>query len=146
MLNSIKLNKIEKGNQWMIFPWYVYIICKADSEIILFLFYLGGIPLACGSSLARGWIGPTTASLCHSHSHSNSGSEPHLWPTCSSQPHWVFNPLSEARDWTQVLMNPSQICYCWATTITPSGIILNSQYTKPKLVLLICLRKSPMPA
>ena len=34
-------------------------------------------PMAYGSSQARGWIGATAASLCHS----NTGSEPCLWPT-----------------------------------------------------------------
>ena len=34
----------------------------------------------------------------------------------SSQQHWIPNPLSEARDWTCVLMDTSQIRYYWATT------------------------------
>ena len=33
-----------------------------------------------GSSQARGRIGATAAGLCHSHSHNNTGSEPHLRP------------------------------------------------------------------
>ena len=32
----------------------------------------------------------------------------------SSQQHWILNPLSEARNWTCVLMDTSQICFCWA--------------------------------
>ena len=36
-------------------------------------------PAAYGSSQARGWIGVVATSLHHSHS--NEGSEPHLWPT-----------------------------------------------------------------
>ena len=31
------------------------------------------------------------------------------WQCC------IFNPLSEARDWTWILMDASQICFCWAT-------------------------------
>ena len=31
----------------------------------------------------------------------------------------ILNPLSEARDWTHILMGTSQICYCWATVGTP---------------------------
>ena len=31
----------------------------------------------------------------------------------------ILNPLSEARAWTQVLMDASQVCDCWATTGTP---------------------------
>ena len=32
--------------------------------------------------------------------------------------------LSEARDWTHVLMNPSRVCYCWATMGTPHLLLL----------------------
>ena len=31
----------------------------------------------------------------------------------------ILNPLSEARDWTHILMDTSQVRYCWATTGTP---------------------------
>ena len=34
-----------------------------------------------GDSQARGKIGAADAGLCHSHSHSNAGSEPSLQPT-----------------------------------------------------------------
>ena len=37
----------------------------------------------------------------------------------SSQQCWVLNALSEARDRTHILMDPSQILYRWATTGTP---------------------------
>ena len=40
------------------------------------------------------------------------------WPTPQPQQRHILNPLSEARDWTCVLENPSRICYCWATTGT----------------------------
>ena len=59
-----------------------------------------------GGSQARGIIGAAAASLHHSHS--NMGSEPHLWPTWQYQ---ILNPLSEARDQTSNLMVPSQICF-----------------------------------
>ena len=39
----------------------------------------------------------------------------------SSWQHQILIPLSVARDQTQVLMDTSQICYCWATTGTPSS-------------------------
>ena len=39
---------------------------------------------------------------------------------CSSQQHQILNPLSKARDRTCILMNTSQICFCWATMGTPS--------------------------
>ena len=39
--------------------------------------------------------------------------------THSSQLHGILNPLSKARDQTCVLMDASQICFCWATMATP---------------------------
>ena len=47
----------------------------------------------------------------------DTGSEPHLWPTL--QQRQILNPLSEARDWTCVLMETSLVHYCWATMGTP---------------------------
>ena len=41
----------------------------------------------------------------------------------SSQQRWVLNPLSQARDRTCVLMDVSQICFCWATMGTPERAI-----------------------
>ena len=43
----------------------------------------------------------------------------------SSQQHWIFNPLSRARDRTQVLMDTSWVCYCWATMGTPTQPFLS---------------------
>ena len=37
----------------------------------------------------------------------------------SSQQHQILNPLSEARDGTRVLLDTSQVCYCWVMTGTP---------------------------
>ena len=56
-------------------------------------------PVACGSSQARGPIRAAAASL---------------WQ------HWILNPLNEARDRTQILMDTSKFHYCWATTGTLS--------------------------
>ena len=47
--------------------------------IVIIIMLLKATPTAYGSSQARGWIGATAASLRHSHS--NAGSERHLWPT-----------------------------------------------------------------
>ena len=38
----------------------------------------------------------------------------------SSQQCQIPNPLSEARDWTWVLMDTSWVCYCWAMMGTPN--------------------------
>ena len=70
-----------------------------------FFFFFGhfmAAPEAYGSTRARGRIGAVIASLHH-----------------SSQQHWKLNPLSEARDWTWVLMDNYQVCYYSATMGTP---------------------------
>ena len=55
---------------------YIYQSCL----LFYFIFFLfRAIPMAYGSSEARGRNGAAAASLCHSHS--NVGSEPHLQPT-----------------------------------------------------------------
>ena len=52
---------------------------------VLFLFLLfRDMPTAYGGSQARGWIGATVASLCHSHSHSNAGSNATYTTACSN--------------------------------------------------------------
>ena len=43
----------------------------------------------------------------------------------SSQQHWILNALSEARDWTHILMDTSRGCFYWATTGTPKKIYLS---------------------
>ena len=79
--------------------------------LFLFFFFLffcifRAAAAACGSSQARSWIG-TTATGHHSHSNARSS-----------------NPLSEARDRTHVLMDTSQVRYCWVKTGTPGFIVL----------------------
>ena len=37
----------------------------------------------------------------------------------SSWQHWIFNPQSEARGWTRILMDTSQVSHCCATVGTP---------------------------
>ena len=70
--------------------------------------FLGPHPVAYGGSQARGQIGALAASLHHSHS--NSGSEPSLWPTPQLRATLDPNPLIKARDRTCVLMDTSQFC------------------------------------
>ena len=66
-------------------------------------------PPAFGSSQARGYIGAPAAGLHHSHS--NSGSEPHLRPTPYLMQHQIFTPLSKARNQIRILMDTSQVHY-----------------------------------
>ena len=74
-----------------------------------FFFFLlfGASPVAYGDSQARGLSGATAAGLHHSHS--NTGSEPHLWPTPQLMATQILNPPREARDRTHILMDASRI-------------------------------------
>ena len=63
--------------------------------LYFFFFLFRAAPAAYGSSWARGWI--RAAADGHRHSHKHHG------------------PLSEARDWTRILMETSRVRHCWAT-------------------------------
>ena len=83
----------------------------------IFFFFLRASHAAYGSYQARGRIGAVAASQYYSHS--NVGYK--AWdPYCSSQPCWILNPLSEARDRTCVLLDTSRVHYCWDTMGTPT--------------------------
>ena len=43
---------------------------------------------------------------------------------CNSWQHRIHNPLSGAREQIRTLMDISSVCYCWATTGTPKGILV----------------------
>ena len=53
----------------------------------------------------------------------------HLRHVCSlchnSWQHWILNPLSEARDWTRILMYTSRVHNHWVIIGTPSPNLLN---------------------
>ena len=42
----------------------------------------------------------------------------------SSRQHQILNPLNKARYWICILMDPSQICFHWATMGTPNIIFI----------------------
>ena len=81
-----------------------------------FWFFFGGgwsfgaTPMAYGSSQARGWITAIAADVCHSHS--NAGSEPHLWATSvshttahgntGSYTHWASPGTESVSSWMLV--------------------------------------------
>ena len=69
---------------------------QVESFCFLFLFCLfRAVPVAYGSSQARGQLGAVAAGLHHSHN--STRSEP------------VLNPLNKAREWTRVLMDTSWV-------------------------------------
>ena len=65
----------------------------------LFIYLFRAASTAYGVSQARGQIGAIAADLHHSS--------------------WTFNPLSKAKEWTCVLMDASQVHFCWAMMGTP---------------------------
>ena len=83
--------------------------------------------MAYGGSQARGWIRAAAPGLCHSQS--NVGSEPHPRPTPQLA---VSDSLSEARDRTCVLMDTSQIPFCWDTMATPF-VTLSEKLSRKKV-------------
>ena len=86
--------------------------------VCLFFFFLfRAAPIAYGSSRVRGQIGTAATSLCHTHS--NTGSTPHGHLYHRSWQRQILNPLSEARDWTCILIDTSWVCFCWATMGIP---------------------------
>ena len=106
-----------------------------------YYFFLSRAAIAAyGSSQARGKIGAVAAS----HSHSNVESKPHLQPTSQLMPTPDPNPLSEARDWTLILMGPNQLHDCWAMTGTPwiSSIITVLQEYSVFTLLFFLIKKS----
>ena len=90
------------------------------SLFFFFFFFFGifrALSIAYGGSQARGQIG-TVATGLH-RSHSNARSELPLWPTPQLTATPDLNPLSKAKDQIYVLMDSSQIHFCWATRETP---------------------------
>ena len=71
-----------------------------------FLFWGGG---GCTYFWARGQIGATAAGLGHSHSKPIQSSVFDL-----SQQHQILIPRNEARDWTSILMDTSQVLTHWS--------------------------------
>ena len=94
-----------------------FITLKIPCAFFFFFLVFRAAPEAYGygGSQARGRNGATAAGLCHS----NTRSEPRLWPHHSSQQCWFPNPLIKARDWTGNLMVPSQIHFHCATKGIP---------------------------
>ena len=89
-----------------------------------FFFFLSfrATPMAYGGPQARG---PVRAVVLHSQSNTGSSCICNLYH--SSWQHQILNTLSQARGWTCVLMNASQIRFCWDMTRTPEPQMLSGQ-------------------
>ena len=80
---------------------------KRPTFLILHSLFFRAAPMAYGESQARGPIRAAAVGLHH-----------------SSQQCWLLHPLGKARDRTCVLMDASQICFCWATTRTSYHVFI----------------------
>ena len=93
----------------------------ATYYFILLLFR--ATPVAYGNSQARSWIRATAAD------YSTGTVTKDLSCFCdlhhSSQQYQILNPLKEARDQTQILMDTSWVRYCWAAMGTPIILLLS---------------------
>ena len=100
--------------------------------ICFFVLLLRDTPMAYRGSQARGGIGATAASLCHSLSNTGSELGMHPTPQLTTLPE-TLNPLSEARDRTHNLMVTSQIQFLCTTTGTPAFLFV---------ILLVCVHRN----
>ena len=76
-----------------------------------FFFFFRAIPATYESYRARGWIGATAGSLHHGPSKLGSDLSHICNLHYSSLQCQIFNPLSEVRDRTRILMDTSQISF-----------------------------------
>ena len=76
--------------------------------LFIYFWFFRAAPVTYVSSQARGWNRAAAAGL-----RTTATAKPHLSLVCdlhhSSRQHWILNPLSEARNWTCVLMDTSQV-------------------------------------
>ena len=106
---------------WSVSILLPILCCFAGFYLFIYLFMLfRALPMAYGSSQAGGQIRAAAASLYHSQS--NMGSSRICNLHHSTQQHQILNPLIKGRNWTHVLMDTSQVRYCWATTGTSAFI------------------------
>ena len=64
-----------------------------------------------------------------------------------SRQHWILNPLSEAGGRTHILMDASQVRYCWATVGTPHLFLRKSAGLRPYTTVpmnFLCSADSPI--
>ena len=109
--------KVQQWQHWILNS----LSCQGTPKPDFFFWSFRASPAAYGGSQARGQIGAVASNLCHSHS--KAGSNPLSNLHHRSRQRWILNPLSKARDQTCVLMDTSQIRFCWATMGTPEYLV-----------------------
>ena len=115
----------------------IYSLMKCPFTFTLFIYssiYFRGASVSYGSSQARGQIWVVAASLYYSHS--NAGSEPHLWPTPQ-----LTATLSEARDWTHILWILVGLLTRWAIRTPKFGCIFIAGFWVLYILRKICVLK-----
>ena len=116
-----KIKRLIHQADWLLF-WCHRSSIESKSRIVLFLFcFVLGLTCSIWKFPGQGSNGSCSC-----------------WPIATPDPsclfdlhhsswqHLILNPLSEARDWTHILMDTSRVRYRWATTGTPSIVLLNT--------------------
>ena len=101
------LDCIDLGSVYQLSPLQSYTFSPFLLIFCLFLLFRA-TPTVYRISQARSQLRATTSSLHHSHSNADLSSICDLYH--NSQKRWILNPLSEARDGTCSLMDPSWVC------------------------------------
>ena len=104
--------------------------------ILLFLLFFRAVPVAYGSSQARGWIRAAAAA------YTTATATQDLTYVCSLyhslEQHQILSLLSKARNWTHILMDTSWVCYCWTATGTPVWALFKWKKLVHSNVVYIC--------
>ena len=99
------------------------------ADYYYYYFIFRATPMTYRISLPRGRIGAVTASLTPQPEQCGIWAISVTYTTAHGNAK-SFNPLSEARDWTCVLMDNSRGRFCWTTrgTLKPYKLLLSTNY------------------
>ena len=124
MYNRIHTMNTAVHYRWKLLRESILRVLIARETIFSFFFFFGFLgPLLWHMEIPRlgGPVGAAAASLHHSHS--NSGSQPCLWPTPQLMVTLDPDPLSEARDQNCIFMGTSWIRFHCATMGTTKNFL-----------------------
>ena len=91
---------------------------KALSYLLIYLFCFLGLQVQ-HMEVPRLWIEPKLQLPTYTTASAMGDPSCDCEPRHSSRQCQILNPLSEARDQTHILMDPSRVHYCWAMRGTP---------------------------